>query len=77
MTVHGPSEFFDVVRERLAEKVSAASFVVCISDFARSQLMSLVDPSEWDEILVVRCGSIPRSSQRRHATEMRPARSAC
>ncbi|HEY7076273.1 MAG TPA: hypothetical protein VH418_12920, partial [Solirubrobacteraceae bacterium] len=38
MTVHGPSEFFDALEERLAEKVRAASFVVCISDFARSQL---------------------------------------
>src|ERR687887_322812 len=36
MTVHGSNEFYDVARERLAEKVAAARFVVCVSDFTRS-----------------------------------------
>jgi glycosyltransferase involved in cell wall biosynthesis len=56
MTVHGPSEFFDVHGEALAEKVRRARFVVAISDFARSQLMALVAEEHWDKIAIVHCG---------------------
>jgi len=55
-TMHGPTEFFDVTRFRLAEKLRFARFVVCISDFARSQLMAVSDPSTWDKLHVVHCG---------------------
>ena len=58
-TVHGPDEFADVVRERLSAKIEAASFVVAISDFGRSQLMSLVDESQWSKLHVVHCGVDP------------------
>lgn len=47
LTVHGPDEFFDVPGYRLREKIAAASFVCCISVYARSQLMSLAPPSAW------------------------------
>jgi colanic acid/amylovoran biosynthesis glycosyltransferase len=40
----------------LAEKVRNARFVVCVSDFGRSQLMTLVDDEHWPKIHVVRCG---------------------
>ena len=40
----------------LAEKVRNARFVVCVSDFGRSQLMTLVDDDHWSKIHVVRCG---------------------
>jgi colanic acid/amylovoran biosynthesis glycosyltransferase len=56
MTVHGSKEFFDVARERLARKVRAARFVVCISDFTRSQLMALVEEEHWSKLHVVHCG---------------------
>ena len=56
MTVHGPSEFYDVEGEALAEKVRGADFVACVSDFARSQLMALVDEREWGKLHVVHCG---------------------
>jgi colanic acid/amylovoran biosynthesis glycosyltransferase len=56
MTVHGSKEFFDVARQRLARKVRAARFVVCVSDFTRSQLMALVDDSDWAKLHVVHCG---------------------
>jgi glycosyltransferase involved in cell wall biosynthesis len=59
MTVHGPSEFYDTIGERLAEKVRAATFVVCISDFARSQLMGLVEQPDWPKLRVVHCGVDP------------------
>jgi len=59
MTVHGPSEFYDTANEQLAEKVRAATFVVCISDFARSQLMGLVEQRHWSKLHVVHCGVDP------------------
>lgn len=59
LTVHGPAEFYDVARERLPEKVTEASFVISISDFARSQLMVHVEEAEWSKIEVVHCGVRP------------------
>ncbi|MFN8109904.1 MAG: glycosyltransferase [Thermoleophilia bacterium] len=58
-TMHGPTEFFDVPGHRLADKTADAAFVACISDFCRSQLMKLVDRSEWDKLALVRCGVDP------------------
>lgn len=55
-TMHGPAELYDVREHRLREKVDAASFVACISDFARSQLMGLTAPREWGKLHVVHCG---------------------
>lgn len=54
--MHGPTELYDVTWFRLAAKVESADFVVCISDFARSQLMGLVGAEHWDKLAVVRCG---------------------
>jgi glycosyltransferase involved in cell wall biosynthesis len=59
MTVHGPSEFYDVAGERLADKVRSARLVICISDFARSQLMAHVDEQHWDKLRVIHCGVDP------------------
>jgi colanic acid/amylovoran biosynthesis glycosyltransferase len=55
-TMHGPTEFWDVRHYRLAEKLESASFVVCISDFCRSQLMNLCPPERWERLRVVHCG---------------------
>jgi colanic acid/amylovoran biosynthesis glycosyltransferase len=55
-TMHGPTELYDVSWFRLGMKVERARFVVCISDFARSQLMGLVDPVHWAKLKVVHCG---------------------
>jgi glycosyltransferase involved in cell wall biosynthesis len=54
--MHGPTEFLDLRHYRLAEKLSSASFVVCISDFARSQLMALCEPGRWPSLRVVHVG---------------------
>jgi glycosyltransferase involved in cell wall biosynthesis len=59
-TMHGPTEFFDIAHHRLSEKTRAARFVVCISDFARSQLMSMVPPEHWPKLQVVHCGIDPQ-----------------
>jgi colanic acid/amylovoran biosynthesis glycosyltransferase len=58
-TVHGSTEFYDVVRERLAVKVRRATFVAAISDFTRSQLLGLVDEEHWEKVHVVHCGVDP------------------
>jgi colanic acid/amylovoran biosynthesis glycosyltransferase len=55
-TMHGPTEFFDVRHFRLAEKIRRARFVVCISDYARSQLMALSDPDSWGKLHVIHVG---------------------
>ncbi len=58
-TMHGPNELYDVSRFRLAEKASSAASVVCISDFARSQVMGFVPEEVWPRLHVVHCGLDP------------------
>jgi colanic acid/amylovoran biosynthesis glycosyltransferase len=58
-TMHGPTEFDDVSRYALAEKVRRARFVACISEFCRSQLMKLVAAEHWERMVVVHCGVDP------------------
>jgi colanic acid/amylovoran biosynthesis glycosyltransferase len=55
-TLHGPDELFDVSHFRLAQKVRHAQFVVCISDYTRSQLMALSDPDLWHKLHVIHVG---------------------
>ena len=55
-TMHGPTEFSDVRGSDLAAKVRDAAYVICISDFCRSQLMSLVEEIHWEKLHVVHCG---------------------
>ena len=64
MTVHGPDEFFDQNEMALAQKIGGASFVICISDFCRSQLMRLLPPSSWRKLTVVRLGIAPALAKR-------------
>ncbi|MEO7371364.1 MAG: hypothetical protein ABIZ69_10890, partial [Ilumatobacteraceae bacterium] len=47
MTVHGWHEFVNEEAANLKEKLAAASFVVAISDFTRSQLFRIADPDHW------------------------------
>jgi glycosyltransferase involved in cell wall biosynthesis len=55
-TVHGPEEFDRPEGLHLREKVRAATFVVTISSFGRSQLMRWSDVEDWQKIYVIRCG---------------------
>ncbi len=50
ITLHGPDEFFDVTQQRLREKLEEALFLVAISRFAKSQVMRLLPPDQWDKI---------------------------
>ena len=55
-TIHGFHDFADPAEARLDLKARAASGVVCISDFTRSQLFLLTEPALWPRFQVVRCG---------------------
>ena len=59
LTIHGPEELLNYDAYHLTEKVRAASFVFCISDFCRSQLYQLTPPSEWAKFQVIRLGVDP------------------
>jgi glycosyltransferase involved in cell wall biosynthesis len=72
-TMHGPLEFDEVTEHALPEKVRDASFVACISDFCRAQLMRLVEPEHWPKLHVVHCGLEPeryRSGERSGPVEI-------
>lgn len=59
LTIHGPEELLNVDAYHLREKVVAAKFIFCISDFCRSQLCQLVPSAQWEKLEVVRLGVDP------------------
>lgn len=67
-TVHGPTEFFAPESWHLKEKVARAQRVMCISHFARSQVMLFSDPADWHKLRIVHCGVDPA----RYADEPAP-----
>jgi colanic acid/amylovoran biosynthesis glycosyltransferase len=70
-TLHGPAEFFDVSHFRLAEKLRRAQFVVCITDYTRSQLMALSHPEVWDKLHVIHVGiPIEQFTRSEHARRL-------
>ncbi len=54
--IHGPEEFYDVEKFYLRKKVERAQFVLCISEYCRSQVMKVSDPAHWSKLHVVRLG---------------------
>jgi glycosyltransferase involved in cell wall biosynthesis len=59
ITIHGPDEFFDQKESALAQKIHCAKFIICISDFSRSQIMRLTPPTHWNKFHIVRLGIDP------------------
>ncbi len=59
ITIHGPDEFRDTAGFGMREKVASASFVVAISQYARSQIMWASDPADWPKIEVCGLGVDP------------------
>ncbi len=59
LTIHGPEELLDLSFNHLREKVERATFVICISDFCRSQLYQLVSQEHWHKLQVIRLGVDP------------------
>jgi colanic acid/amylovoran biosynthesis glycosyltransferase len=56
LSLHGPTELWDVQSHNLPMKMHDASAVVCISDFTRSQVSAFMDPSDLERLHTVRCG---------------------
>ena len=56
LTVHGPDEFYDVSLFYLRRKLECATFVTCISDFCRSQVLRLTPPAMAEKLHVCRLG---------------------
>ena len=55
-TVHGPDELMDLSRTRLRAKAERAARVVCISHFARSQVLAQLAEADWDKVARIHCG---------------------
>jgi glycosyltransferase involved in cell wall biosynthesis len=77
ITVHGPDEFDDVHGQQLAFKVARADAVVCISQFARGQLMRLSHPDHWPKLSRCRLGVDPAVFQPRPKAAGGPVRLLC
>lgn len=56
LTIHGWHEFVDERAALLREKLASATFVACVSDYTRSQMMRIGRPADWGKLRVVRCG---------------------
>jgi colanic acid/amylovoran biosynthesis glycosyltransferase len=56
LAFHGPAQLYGVREHRVAAKVEAASFVTCVSDHLRSQLMLITEPEQWSKLHLVRTG---------------------
>jgi colanic acid/amylovoran biosynthesis glycosyltransferase len=66
ITVHGPDEFYGVAFHHLAQKIEGASFIVCIGQFCRSQLMAFAPPQQWEKLEICPLGVDPEVFQPRH-----------
>ena len=85
LTLHGPDEFFDQEAFYLREKIESACFVVCISDFCRSQVLRIVPDLTDDRLEVVRLGVdysvlqplIPSSISNSKVAESHPLQLVC
>ena len=55
-TAHGPDEFDKAQQFKLREKIRAASFVIGVSSFGRSQLYRFSETQDWPKVTVVHCG---------------------
>lgn len=59
LMIHGPEEFFNIEKALLVPKIEHARFVLCISNFCRSQLLRICSPAHWSKLHVVRLGVDP------------------
>ena len=56
ITLHGPDEFFDQEQFYLRQKIDSAQFLICISDFCRSQVIRIAPGLRTAAAEVVRLG---------------------
>ncbi|CAN5567126.1 glycosyltransferase [soil metagenome] len=75
VTIHGWHEFTRETDAMLQQKIAAAEFVVCVSDFTRAQLCRIADPRDHSKLHVVRCGiDLTRFTPRRNERASDPPR---
>ncbi len=60
LSLHGPDIFYQVDSAHLNEKVSSATFVRCISNYCKSQILRVLEYSKWSRQEIVRCGVDPK-----------------
>ena len=56
VSLHGPVEFADLTANHVRERVRSALFVLAVSDFGRSQILTMLPHEQWDKVRVLRCG---------------------
>jgi len=56
LTLHGPDEFFDQDAFYLRQKIESASFVICISDYCRSQVLRIAPRIDESRLQAGRLG---------------------
>jgi len=56
ITFHGPHIFFEPTLLALREKVKYSRFIVCISNYCKSQMMLFSDGEDWHKLHIVHCG---------------------
>ena len=56
LTLHGISETDYPAGLLLADKITAARFVACVSRFGMAQAMRITLPDQWPKLTLVRCG---------------------
>jgi len=81
VTLHGPDEFFDQDAFYLRQKIESADFVVCISDFCRSQVLRVAPNLSDSRLEVVRlgvdCAALQPAAQLPAATSVAATRLVC
>lgn len=85
LTLHGPDEFFDQEAFYLRQKIESAIFLICISDFCRSQVLRIAPGLDESRLEVVRLGvdcsvlkpSEPASPSTTVPNQPRPLRLVC
>ena len=56
LTLHGPNEFFDQNQLFLERKITSASFLFCVSDYGRSQVLRVAPELDPSRVEVLRLG---------------------
>lgn len=72
-TLHGPADLDAPLYWSVPQKVSRARFVACISNYARSQLMRICEPDDWDKLKIVHCGVQPETYVTPDQSQQTPA----
>lgn len=72
-TLHGNSDFQATATALLREKIASARFTACVSHFGRALAMHASDPSDWDRVILSRCGIDLRAMPKREDPARREA----